>query len=181
MVDTEKFPDRTFIRDTDLISAFKEFDTREEKGLKSMAHLRDNTDFYFGEYLSQGSLHISGKCRTVSAQTMVDRGLLDLHVVFREAYKGTHRDTWVVPVRRARSTIQTALENSRAALEHLTAASDIALEFGGHWRLPIAVQLLTVLPHGLDPRLVYERLGKQLRSTRKQDSEPVWDKLKLTS
>ena len=34
VVDTEKLPAHTFIRDSDLISAFKRFDAREEKGLK---------------------------------------------------------------------------------------------------------------------------------------------------
>ncbi|KAK3615710.1 hypothetical protein LTR56_026429 [Elasticomyces elasticus] len=165
VIDTERFPARTFIRDSDLISAFKEFDTREEKGLKSMAHLRSNTDCYFGEYLSQGSLRISGKCSSVSAQTMIERGLFDLHFVFGEAYEGTHRDTWVVPVRTARKTIETAPKNPPAALEQLTAAFDIAIAFGGDWRLPIAVQLLAILPHGLDPCLVYKLVGTHLAST----------------
>ena len=71
VTDTEKFPARTFIRDTDLISAFKAFDSREKYGLKSMDWLRSHTHHYFGEYLSQGSLNISGKCRTVSAQAMI--------------------------------------------------------------------------------------------------------------
>ena len=52
VIDTEKFSTRTFIRDTDLISAFKESDSREKEGLESMAWLRNETHHYFGEYLS---------------------------------------------------------------------------------------------------------------------------------
>lgn len=70
VVDTEKFPAHTFIRDSDLIQAFKGFDNREKNGLLSLASLRD-TSHYFGEYLSQGSLQISGKCSTISARTML--------------------------------------------------------------------------------------------------------------
>ncbi|KAK3614236.1 hypothetical protein LTR56_027382, partial [Elasticomyces elasticus] len=164
VIDTEKFPARTFIRDIDLISAFKGFDTREEKDLKSMAHLRSNTDCYFGEYLSQGSLRISGKCSSVSAQTMIDRGLFDLHLVFAEAYKGMYPGAWVVPVRTARKTVETAPRYPPATLEQLTAAFVIATAFGGDWRLPIAVQLLAILPHGLDTRLVYKMVGTHLAS-----------------
>lgn len=167
VVDTKKFQDHTFIRDTDLISAFKEFDTREEKSLDSMDRLRKKPDYYFGEYLSQGALRISGKCSTVSAQTMIDRGLLNLHAVFKEAYDGTHRGRWVDPVLMARNTIGFASQNPSAAPEQLVVAFDIALAFGGDWRLPIAVQLLATLPHGLHPGLVYERVRTHLRSSGK--------------
>ena len=40
VIDTEKFPARTFIRGCDLISAFEKFDVREKNGLTSMDYLR---------------------------------------------------------------------------------------------------------------------------------------------
>lgn len=181
VIDTEKFPARTFIRDTDLLSAFKVFDTRREKSLRSLADLRSNTDCYFGEYLSQGSLRISGRCSTVSAQSMIDRGLFNLHFVFGEACKGIYGDTWVVPVRKVRQTMHTAPNSSPATLEQLTAAFDVALAFDGEWRLPIAVQLLAILPCGLDIHLVCERVGRQLRSTCRQTSKSFWDGSTLTN
>lgn len=173
VIDTKKFPARTFIRDSDLISAFEQFDVREKNGLKLMAYLRAKTDHYFGEYLSQGSLRISGKCRTVSAQTMINKGLLDLHVVFKEAFRGVNQNRWVMPVHTVRHTITAASKAPPAAIELLDKVLDIALEFGADWRLPIAVHLLALLPHALDPRPVYERLRTHLRWTGKQAFEPM--------
>lgn len=176
VVDTEKFPAHTFIRDSDLISAFEKFDIREKNGLKSLAYRRTNTDHYFGEYLSQGSLRISGKCSTVSAQTMMDRGLLDLHIAFRRAFEGKDTKQWVVPVQNVRNTIKAAPKNPPAALELLDKAFTIALEFGEHWRLSVAVHLLALLPYALAPRQVYERLCTHLQPTSKQASEHILDK-----
>jgi hypothetical protein len=170
VVDTEQLPGHTFIRDSDLISAFKRFDTREEKGLRSLAHRRTNTDHYFGEYLSQGSLRISGKCSTVSAPTMIKQGLLDLHSVFRQAYEGKDPRGWVTPVQIVRKTIKAAAKNPPAALELLDKAFEIALDFGEGWRLPVAIHLLAVLPHALDRPAVYERLWTRLRPSSKQAS-----------
>ncbi|KAK4551662.1 hypothetical protein LTR86_010993 [Recurvomyces mirabilis] len=166
VIDTEKLPARTFIRDTDLISAFKQFDSREKAGLGSMAGLRNDTHHYFGEYLSQGSLNISGKCITVSAQTMIDRGLFDLHDVFIEAYGRQQQATWVKSVHTARETIEFAPKLPQALLETMSSAFNIALEFGEAFRLPIAVQLLALLPFALDPTLVYGRLWAHIRPTK---------------
>lgn len=86
ILDSDKFPCRTFIQDCDLISAFRGFDARERDGLKNLAYPRADTIHYFGACLSQGSLCIRGKCSTVSAQDMIDKGLLKLHPVFRQAW-----------------------------------------------------------------------------------------------
>ena len=55
-----------------------------------------------------------------------------------------------------------------ASLALLDKVFDIALEFGGAWRLPVAVHLLALLPYGLDPREVYERLSIRLNPTSEQ-------------
>jgi len=165
VVDTEKLPAHTFIRDIDLVSAFEEFDSREKEGLKHMARLRNKTHHYFGEYLSQGCLNISGKCSTVSAQTMIDGGLFNIHDVFVAAYGGVQQATWVRSVHTARETIESASKLPQAPLEMVTSAFDIALEFGEDFRLPIAVQLLALLPYALDPNSVYERLWAHMRPT----------------
>lgn len=167
VVDTEAFPPHTFIRDSDLIQAFKRFDNRKQNGLLSLASLRD-ARHYFGEYLSQGSLQISGKCSTISAHTMVLRGLLDLNDIFRNAYEGVERDKWVKPVQNARDTIKAIPKTQPASLALLDKIFDIAVEFGEAWRLPVAVHLLALLPYGLDPREVYERLSIRLNPTSEQ-------------
>lgn len=181
VIDTEKFPRRTFIRDSDLISAFKKFDVREGKGLKLLAHWRTNTDLYFGEYLSQGSLCTSGKCSTVSAQTMVNKGLLDLHFVFRQACEGKDPGEWAISVRNVRDTIRAAPTNPPPAPELLDKAFEIALDFGESWRLPIAVHLLGLLSDAPHPQAVRERLWTpRLRSTSKQACGPILDTWKVT-
>ena len=146
VTDTEKFLPRAYIRDSDLISAFKRFDAREKDGLKSLAHRRANTDHYFGEYLSQGSLRISGKCTTVSAQTMINKGLSDLHSVFRQAYEGKDSGLWVKPVQNMRNTITEARTSPPASHELLDKAFEIALNFGEGWRLPVTIHLFALLP-----------------------------------
>lgn len=181
VVDTEEFPAQTFIRDSDLIAAFKKSDSREDKSLRSVADQRSDTNCYFGEYLSQGSLRISGKCSTVSAQIMIDKGLLDLHSVFGEVYKGMYGNKWVVPVLAARQTIESAPRSSPATLQQLNAAFNVALTFGEGWSLPIAVQLLAILPYGLDPSQVYEELRRQLGPDCQQYFKFGLNSLKLTS
>lgn len=158
VVDTEAFPHHTFIRDSDLIQAFEQFDNRKPKGLLSLASLC-KTRQYFGKYLSQRSLQISGKCSTISARTMVSRGLLDLNDVFKSAYEGVERERWVMPVQDVRCAIRAAPETQPASLALLDRAFDIALEYGEAWRLPVAVHLLALLPYGLNLCEVYERLG----------------------
>jgi hypothetical protein len=168
VVDTEAFPPHTFIRDLDLIQAFQRFDHRKQNGLLSLASLRNTTRHYFGEYLSQGSLHISGKCSTMSADTMVSRGLLDLNDVFRSAYEGVKRDKWVMPVQDVRDTIKEAPQTQPASLALLDRAFDVALEFGEAWRLPVVVHLLALVPCGLNQREVYDRLLVRLNPTSEQ-------------
>jgi hypothetical protein len=167
VIDTEAFPPHTFIRDSDLIQAFKPFDNRKWNGLLSLASLRD-ARFYFGEYLSQGSLQISGKCSTISAHTMVLRGLLDLNDVFKYAYEGVERDKWVKPVQNARDTIKAIPKTQPVSLALLDKVFDIALEFGESRQLPVAVHLLALLPYGLDPREAYVRLLVRLSPTSEQ-------------
>ena len=104
---------------------------------------------------------------------MINRGLLDLHPVFRQACEGEDRGQWVMPVHTIRDTIRVARNNPRASLELLDKAFEIALEFGEDWRLLIAIHLLALLPHGLEPRQVYERLCTRLRPTGKQAFGPM--------
>ena len=95
-----------------------------------MNWLRSHTHHYFGEYLSQGLLNTSGKCRTVSAQAMVERGLFDLHDVFAAVSGEVQQAAWVKPVHTARETVKTASSLLQAPLEVVSSAFDIALDFG---------------------------------------------------
>ncbi|KAF2158286.1 hypothetical protein M409DRAFT_38381, partial [Zasmidium cellare ATCC 36951] len=157
VVDTKALPADTFIRDTDLISAFEQFDSRATRGLKQMAKQREGV-LYFGEYLSQGTLRLDDKCSTVSAHVLIYKGLLHLHDGFQSARDGEDAGRWVIPVQKMRDTIQIAREKQPASLELLDDALDIASEYGMHWRLPIAIQLLALLPERLECSKVLERI-----------------------
>lgn len=180
IIDTKKFPAQTFIRDLDLISAFERFDIRQEKGLQAMARMRKNTNFYFGEYLSQGSLHIGRNCNIVSAQAMIDRGLLDLRPLFKRAFQGEDWHSWAKSILTVREAIKEIPRDAPAPLEMLDKAFDIARHFGRDWRFPVAVHLLALLPHVLDLRIVYERLWTHLELTSKQTFEPMFNQCELT-
>lgn len=62
VIDTTRFPKGTFLRDLDLIRAFCKFDTTLGDNLERFECLRKRPGYYFGEYLSQGSLKIENKC-----------------------------------------------------------------------------------------------------------------------
>ena len=56
VVDTVSFPKGVFLRDMDLIDAYRSFDTNllDLEGLRRTKHRHFAGSFYFGEYLSQG-------------------------------------------------------------------------------------------------------------------------------
>jgi hypothetical protein len=62
VIDTTLFPSGVFVRDLDMIQAYRSFDST----LESLYRIRQSTHYY-GEYLSQGSLKIESRCQIVSA------------------------------------------------------------------------------------------------------------------
>lgn len=175
VVDTEKFQARTFIRDLDLISAFRRFNIQ---AFHSLSNWR-TTDKYFGEYLSQGSLDIEGKCSIVSAQTMISSGLLDLHIDFKHANEGRDSDKWAKSVLQIRDTITAARHKQPVSLDVLDKAYQVAMEFGAPWSLPIAISLMALIPHALERREAYDRLWIRLRPTGKQIFEEIPGPIKI--
>ncbi|GFG20913.1 hypothetical protein IFM5058_10837 [Aspergillus udagawae] len=78
ILDTSGLPEGTFIKDLDILNAFK----GESAGLKDFLHMRRGQDrkrYYFGEYIIQGQLEINGRCASVPLQQMIDLGLFELH------------------------------------------------------------------------------------------------------
>lgn len=145
-----------------------------------MDWLRSHTHHYFGEYLSQGSLNISGKCRTVSAQAMIERGLFNLHDVFAAVSGEVQQATWVKSVHTARETVKITSSLLQSPLEVVSSAFEIALYFGEDFRLPVAIQLLAELPYDLEPTLVYKRVWADIGPTSKHACEAVAERWKMT-
>uniref|UniRef100_A0A0D2XG56 Uncharacterized protein n=1 Tax=Fusarium oxysporum (strain Fo5176) TaxID=660025 RepID=A0A0D2XG56_FUSOF len=71
MIDTRDFPEQTFLRDLDALEWLHEDLDPEFKRLYNYRNGR----FYFGEYLTQGYLDITGKCVEMTMQQLVDGGL----------------------------------------------------------------------------------------------------------
>lgn len=117
VLDTKKFLYDMFIRDLDLIAAFKCFDNNDNNSLEAIDRLRDKPEFYSGESPSQGSLTVRGKCSHISAQTMVSAGLLNLHNSFLQAWHGVDKENWVRSVQDVRASIGSALKMEQAPPE----------------------------------------------------------------
>jgi len=135
VVDTVEFPADTFICDVDLINAFSAYD----QDLASFKKLRAG-DYYFGEFLSQGALAIRGIPVVVSAQSMIDAGLLELRADFKQTYNFPSRSPkWANEVLRMR---QRFISPSRdVSSQEIEIACRVGRLFGRDFRLPIAIQL----------------------------------------
>jgi hypothetical protein len=150
IVDTTSFPEGVFLRDMDLICAYRSFDADLEdfEGLRSKKHNTHSGSYYFGEYLSQGALKIEDRCQIVSAQAIIDKGLYDLQPKFEEFAKWERRPgpPWANPVISFREVFYKTMKRQGIGKEEREAAIKIAQLFGPHWRLPVAANLIALLP-----------------------------------
>jgi hypothetical protein len=142
VIDTTEYPEGTFTRDMDLINAYSTY----SEDLEYFGQLRTNKShdgeaFYFGEFLSQGALKISGRSKIVSAQSMIDAGLLKLHPSFGQSYENPKQE-WaykVLELRREYSSLSPTISRREIGL-----ACDIGRLFGQDFRLPVAIQLAAI-------------------------------------
>jgi len=143
IVDTKSFSEGIFIKDLDLIKAYHLFDSR----LKNLQKLR-TTGYYFGEYLSQGSLKIEAKCGIVSAQAMIDRGLFNTLPSLQDfsMWEVTDRPPWANEVIRLRRIYNGTTARTEASQDELLAAVSIAELFEPRWRLTIAANIISLQP-----------------------------------
>lgn len=168
IIDRTKFPDHVFIRDLDLISAYESNDTlsSDRKGLTNLHLMRTKPPNYFGEYLSQGALKIKDKCRIISAQEIIDKGLYDLEPKFEEFSRWpqeSKKPPWAKEVVRFREGFDQQIEDQPVERfeKKLTAAIDIAQLFGSEWTLPMAASLIALLPHWSQNRgIILQELKK---------------------
>ena len=90
-------------------------------------------------------MKIEDKCRVVSAQAIVDRGLFEIRHEFQDA-SPSEKNHWVQKVIALREVY---LKDSPDITKiGIRAAFDIAELFGGTWRLPIAANFIALLPIG---------------------------------
>ncbi|KAE8327017.1 hypothetical protein BDV39DRAFT_176107 [Aspergillus sergii] len=153
-VDTTQFPKGTFLCDLDLIDTFwKSDDHPPRKNLESLRDLRNKTQNYFGEYLSQGSLKIEGKCEVICAQSLFENDRLRrLQPHFREFQNfpfNKGRPIWPQEVLRLRESIwQTAdlqIPSSADIGDRLKAVKEIVQDLEPRWTLPLALYFTSLI------------------------------------
>lgn len=106
--------------------------------------------FYFREYLSQGALRIEGRCEIVSTQAFIDKGLYVLLPDFKSFVEWTPnpRPPWAIPVIRLREKFyKNVAERDGITKDGLQAAINIGELFGQRWRIPVAINLIALIPH----------------------------------
>ncbi|EHK18422.1 uncharacterized protein TRIVIDRAFT_68442 [Trichoderma virens Gv29-8] len=84
VVDTSSFPKGVFMRDLDLTSDFSSIDRNLQNHKRLRSKQTSGLYYDFGEYLSQGALKIDGRCQIVSARSIINRGLCDIRLEFKE-------------------------------------------------------------------------------------------------
>ena len=77
VVDTSKFPRGTFASELHLLSEFAPIDPSTKRSLRDLKNYR-NSGKYFGEYITQGRLDITGRCSQTSLEKLDDLGLKSL-------------------------------------------------------------------------------------------------------
>ncbi|KGO78348.1 hypothetical protein PITC_059610 [Penicillium italicum] len=154
VIDTTLFPKGTFLSDLDLIDTFYEYDDHLPwKNLENFRNLRNNTEHYFGEYLSQGSLKIEGTCEIMSAESLFKDGRLRrLQPQFCEIQDLPFEDgkpVWVKEVIRLRADIWQATDQRTLSSEEigdrLEAVKEIVQDLTPSWRFPLAIYFTSLI------------------------------------
>lgn len=158
IIDTLAYPQGVFLRDMDLIRAYRSFDHSFDRSfdrsfdcslgnletLRKKQHKNLHGSYYFGKYLSQGVLRVQGESQIVPAQTIIDQGLFLLRPEFQRSMVLT-KPEWAETVLRLREEFYQGPEQE-ITTEEILAAMNIAQLFGGQWRLPVAAYFMALRP-----------------------------------
>lgn len=158
VIDTTQFPKGTFLPDLDLINAFWKYDhhSPREKDLEDFRSLRNQTRYYFGEYLSQGSLKIQGKREIISATSLFEgdrlRHLQPHFRVFEDFPFKNRNPIWANEVIRLRDVIWQATDIRTLSPEEmegrLEAVKEIVQDLEPSWRFPLAIYFTSLIGSG---------------------------------
>ncbi|EWG38562.1 hypothetical protein FVEG_14916 [Fusarium verticillioides 7600] len=147
MIDTRNFPSQTFLRDIDAINCYRPYDRYIEKvrGWRM-------DDLYFGEYLSQGSLDIRGKCVQMTMQQLIDGGLLT--VICPALDQKQNWSYWPTTVRALRKGIR---NNDAVDARQIRTAISLGQVYGGDkFAIPLALMLLGLRSQPSDDELIFK-------------------------
>ncbi|KAF2143151.1 uncharacterized protein K452DRAFT_193527, partial [Aplosporella prunicola CBS 121167] len=161
ILDTTSFPKGTFIRDMDLIRTYSPLNERlaNLEKLRDKQHREFKGKFYFGEYLSQGALRIEDKCAVVSARALIASGLYDILPEFEVLAQRplSPNPEWANQVIRHREAFYSEEPGcQKVSSEEIQAAMQIGELFGPPWRLPLAINLMALVPRLPDDRTILQ-------------------------
>jgi hypothetical protein len=150
VIDTAQFPKGTFLADMDLIHAFCEYDTTLGKNLGSFESLRKKQGYYFGEYLSQGSLKIENKFALIPAKDFFKFDQLRrLQPHFGDIRIPNEAPEWANEVIRLRKAIWPGTDLPKLSSEEfgsrLHVMNKILMGLSPRWRFPLAIYFITLI------------------------------------
>ncbi|KAL4995350.1 hypothetical protein BDV10DRAFT_174954 [Aspergillus recurvatus] len=150
ILDTTLFPAGTFIQDMEILRAFQGADRR----LQKFVQFRES-EYYFGEYLTQGRLAIQNRCVCTSVQQMIDLGLFDLQPALADK---TQWQWWPKRVLAFREQFETGRCVPTTDADVETAVEMARQCFGEHWVVPGAIMLLALQPRKRDDAVILQGL-----------------------
>lgn len=140
----------TFVKDVEIINVFASHPNGSKlKNLKTLLKLRegkvrDGRARYFGEYLTQGRLSISGKSASTNMRSLINAGLFKLEPRLEDKSKWEKLADTVVCLR---EPFDTPYDISVATHDEVRKAVSIAGAcFGSHRDLPLTMMLLALKP-----------------------------------
>ncbi|KAL4923554.1 uncharacterized protein BDV17DRAFT_285337 [Aspergillus undulatus] len=146
ILDTTLFPAGTFIQDMEIMRSFQEADTK----LQKFVEFRES-EYYFGEYLTQGRLAIQDRCVCTSVQKMINLGLFELQPALGNKHQWR---CWPKRVLEFREQF-VASEYVPTTAGNVETAVSIARQcFGGQWTVPGAIMLLALQPRKKDDAVI---------------------------
>jgi hypothetical protein len=159
IIDTSLFPRGTFMCDLDLMRSFAALDYPSHPdhrpihyNLANLQNLRTShpKGYYFGEYLSQGSLNIQNKFQMIPANNLFENDRLRrLNPEFDNLYSPGHDNIkWAAAVVELRKSIWPStlpLLSSAVLKSRLQAVKEIVDNVAEDWRFPIAIYLAALI------------------------------------
>jgi hypothetical protein len=158
ILDTRHFPRGTFIKDLDAMSDLSIQSDRLAYSLADLMSFRTggSKKWYFGEYLSQGRLNVTGHCSQTSMQKLLDMGLFELCPALEYNEDNNPWDGWASVVVRIRKEMQNRETQPTTRGDVRKAITMAQACYGSRWTLPFAAMLLALQPRQYDDNVILE-------------------------
>lgn len=200
VVDTSKLPPGVFIKDMDLMQAYRDalpYDKNikifirgqrkcepwSQYGLPNLITFREKRDRefrhrtldsynYFGEYLSQGRLKIEGACTIIQFDDIINSSLYKLYPRFGHLMDGSQAE-WAKTVMELRESFYTEEPPKPITEVEVRAVNAITRNLDSKWRLVIAANLFTLRPLRDDDQELLSAFRDRLNGTHRSRSSQI--------